>query len=79
MFEPDKADTSLRALKRAAAFLRRRLGQELRMRQVPELHFLHDDSVERGSHIDSLIERALDADREAAGGEPDQEEGAGEE
>ena len=63
VFQPEKAETSLRALQRAAAFLRRRLGQELRMRQVPELHFLHDDSVERGSHIDSLIERALESDR----------------
>ena len=78
VFEPDKAVTSLRALQRAAAFLRRRLGQELRMRHVPELHFMHDDSVERGSHIDSLIEQALDADRGASGispadGEEDQE------
>ncbi len=68
VFEPEKAVTSLRALQRAAAFLRRRLGQELRMRQVPELHFLHDDSVERGSHIDSLIEQALESDK--GNGEP---------
>jgi ribosome-binding factor A len=74
VFEPEKAVTSLRALKRAAAFLRRRLGQELRMRQVPELHFLHDDSVERGSHIDSLIERALDSDRGAGDEDRDSEE-----
>jgi len=63
VFEPDKANTSLKALRRAAAFLRRRLGQELRMRHVPELHFLHDDSVEQGSHIDQLIARALHADK----------------
>jgi len=63
VFEPDKASTSLKALRRAAAFLRRRLGQELRMRHVPELHFLHDDSVEQGSHIDQLIARALHADK----------------
>ena len=46
-------------------FLRRRLGQELRLRHVPELHFLHDDSVEQGSHIDKLIEQALKADKGA--------------
>ena len=72
VFEPDKAVTSLRALQRAAAFLRRRLGQELRMRQVPELHFVHDDSVERGSHIDSLIERALESDRASDGDDEDE-------
>jgi len=63
VFDPDKAKTSLRALRRAAAFLRRCLGRELRMRHVPELHFLHDDSVEQGSHIDQLIAKALDADK----------------
>ncbi len=63
VFDPDKAKTSLKALRRAAVFLRRRLGQELRMRHVPELHFLHDDSVEQGSHIDQLISKALDSDK----------------
>ena len=65
VFDPQKADTSLQALRRAATFLRRRLGQELRLRHVPELHFLHDDSVEQGSHIDKLIEQALRADKGA--------------
>ena len=63
VYDPEKAVDSLQALRRAATFLRRRLGQELRLRHVPELHFLHDDSVEQGSHIDQLIERALSADK----------------
>ena len=62
VFEPDKAKDSLKALRRAASFLRLRLGQELRLRHVPELHFVHDDSVEQGSHIDELIAKALNAD-----------------
>jgi len=79
VFEPDKAKESLKALGRAATFLRHRLGQELRLRHVPELHFVHDDSVEQGSHIDELIAKALNADRDASGKtlseaeEPDQE------
>jgi len=68
VFEPDKASTSLKALARASAFLRCRLGQELRLRHVPELHFQHDDSVEQGSHIDQLIAKALGSDTDA--GEP---------
>ena len=62
VFDPETAKTSLKALRRASAFLRTRLGKELRMRHVPELHFKHDDSVEQGSHIDQLISRALRAD-----------------
>ena len=64
VFKPEKAQESLKALRRAASFLRRRLGQELRLRHVPELHFVHDDSVEKGSHIDELISKALNSDKE---------------
>ena len=64
VFEPEKAKDSLKALRRAAAFLRKRLGQELRLRHVPELHFIHDDSVEQGSHIDQLIAKALHSDKD---------------
>lgn len=64
VFDPEKAEDSLKALRRAAAFLRRRLGQELRLRHVPELHFVHDDSVEQGSRIDELIAKALHADKD---------------
>lgn len=79
VFDPEKAAESIKALRRASAFLRRRLGQELRLRHVPELHFLHDDSVETGSHIDELIAKALHADKDgdettlADSEEPDQE------
>ena len=64
VFNPETADTSIKALRRAAAFLRRRLGQELRLRHVPELHFVHDDSVEKGSRIEELIAKALYSDKD---------------
>jgi len=66
VFDPEKAAASLKALKRAAAFLRTRLAHELRLRHVPELHFIHDDSVEQGSHIDQLIAKALHSDKDSA-------------
>ena len=59
VFNADEAKDSIAALKRAAGYLRRRLGQELRMRSVPELHFRHDSSVETGQRMDSLIARAM--------------------
>ena len=66
VFEEDKAETSIKALKRAAGFLRTRLGQDLRMRNVPQLHFHHDNSVETGQKMDSLIDQAVEADHKAA-------------
>ncbi|NNJ65628.1 MAG: 30S ribosome-binding factor RbfA [Xanthomonadales bacterium] len=62
VFEPEKAASSLQALSKAAGYLRRRLGQEMRIRSVPELHFEHDASVETGQQMDSLIEAAIASD-----------------
>jgi ribosome-binding factor A len=67
VFNPDQAASSLRALNRAAGFLRRRLGREMRIRAVPELHFVHDTSVETGQRMDSLIDAAVESDRNPPG------------
>jgi ribosome-binding factor A len=66
VFESEKADSSLKALKRASGYLRHRLGQEMHIHSVPELHFHHDSSVETGQRMDSLIDAAVAADRENA-------------
>jgi len=63
VFESEKAEDTISALKRAAGYLRKRLGQEMRMRSVPELHFHHDASVETGQRMDGLIDAALASDR----------------
>ncbi len=44
-----------RALERATPFLRRHVGQRLRLRRVPELEFFFDESVERGDRIERII------------------------
>jgi ribosome-binding factor A len=64
VFETEKAESTIQALKRAASFLRRRLGQVMRIRSVPELHFEHDASVETGQRMDELIAEAVAADRD---------------
>jgi ribosome-binding factor A len=75
VFESEKASASIKALNKAAGYLRRRLGQEMRIRSVPELHFLHDASVETGHRMDSLIDAAIDSDRNDNGDvEADREE-----
>jgi len=79
VFEEDKALESIKALKNAAGFLRRRLGQELRMRTVPELHFHHDASVETGTRMDELIASAVASDRGAEDQNEDQNEESSEE
>ena len=50
-------------LKDAAGYLRMLLGRSLKLRTVPQLHFLYDESVRRGAHLSALIERAVAEDR----------------
>lgn len=58
----DDPDPVLRGLLRASGFLRGKLGRALEIRHVPELRFLHDDSVARGMEISRLIDNATNAD-----------------
>jgi len=46
-------------LSRAAGFLRSQLAHRLSTRSVPELHFEHDESVERGMRLSRLIDEAV--------------------
>jgi ribosome-binding factor A len=50
-------------LKHSAGFLRRELGRRIRIHQIPELHFVYDASVERGTRLSHLIEEAVESDR----------------
>jgi ribosome-binding factor A len=46
---------SERALGRAAPFLRRQMGARLRLRRVPELRFLYDESIAGQDRIEQLL------------------------
>ena len=47
------------ALRRAAGYLRREVGQRCRLRYAPELHFASDRSLERGARIEELLQQVL--------------------
>ena len=49
---------ALEGLRAAGGFLRSKLGSTIKVRHVPELRFLHDDSIAHGATISELIERA---------------------
>ncbi|MFA5683694.1 MAG: 30S ribosome-binding factor RbfA [Lysobacteraceae bacterium] len=53
--QSERAAEALSALRELAPELRFRLGQTVRMRHVPELHFQYDDSVDRGERIEALL------------------------
>lgn len=42
-------------LQAAAGFLRKRVGESLRLRLTPELRFVYDTSLDRGFRMDALL------------------------
>ena len=53
------AESALEGLRRAAGFLRTEIAHRLSTRSVPELHFEHDISIERGARLSRLIDEAV--------------------
>lgn len=54
--DPDADLTPIEdSLRKASGFLRFRVGHEIRLRRVPELRFLHDESAKRGLELSRLI------------------------
>ncbi len=47
----------------AAPHLRHELGNKVRLRTLPALLFVHDESIERGVRLSALIEQAVAADQ----------------
>ncbi len=52
----EKTQESVKALKNAAGYIRRELGARLKLRKVPELKFVADNSIEKSSQIAKIIE-----------------------
>lgn len=68
--EKARKDTA-KALGRAMPFLRRAIGQRLRLRRVPELTFHFDESVENQARIEKILLELADerTARQSAGSE----------
>ncbi len=58
----DVAETT-RVLKETAPFFRHELGHRLNIRTLPQLHFVYDESIEKGAHLSALIDSAVANDK----------------
>ena len=70
MGEPSAKAASLAALRKAAPFARKVLGERIRLRHVPEIRFLEDLTETRAGRIDELIHE-IQEDRPQSTDEPD--------
>jgi len=71
--EADREKTFV-GLRQAAGFLRRGLGQTLRLRHTPELAFTYDEGLEAHDRIARLLAEVHTADAAAAPPRDDEEE-----
>ena len=56
VLDDEKKETTMNALKDASGFIRSQLFDRVDMRNVPELTFVYDESIEYGKKIENLIE-----------------------
>ena len=53
----EERERSLRALERAAGYVRHELAPRLGLREVPEIRFLLDPSIEQGARVEELLRK----------------------
>jgi len=64
---------SVAALQRAEGFLRRSLGRRLRLRYVPHLRFVVDDTLDHSARIEELLEESSSDSGDSTSGSGDSE------
>ena len=55
VLEKDKSKEVIKGLKSAGGFLRREIGNKLKLRYTPELVFVEDDSITQGAKMYALL------------------------
>ena len=53
----EERENTLNVLSSASGYFRRELAEHLKLRRIPELKFLWDDSIERADHLLRLIDQ----------------------
>ena len=51
----EAAKSAVEGLNNAAGYVRRELGQRIRLRRSPQIQFIADDSIEHRAHINKML------------------------
>ena len=71
----DKTAESVKGLKSAKGYIRRELGSALKLRHVPELRFVADNSIAYSAEINKILKGLhISHDEESEGEQSDEEE-----
>jgi ribosome-binding factor A len=63
--DPAKVTNGIKALQDAAGYIRTLLGKAMRLRVVPELTFVYDNSLVEGMRISNLVTSVVKTDAES--------------
>ena len=69
ILEDDKADDMIKALKKAAGFIRRELGARVDLRYTPEVLFERDRNIAYGVHIAQVLKEVAPREEQDHGDE----------
>jgi ribosome-binding factor A len=68
----DQAQETVKALNRAAGFLRAALAKKVKIRVMPELTFIYDDTTLKANKLAKLIDEACTKDKLSANPDTDE-------
>ena len=57
VLDDSKRESTLKALKEASGFIRHELRDRIDIRQIPELTFVYDESIDEAKKIEDIIEK----------------------
>ncbi len=57
VLDQSKVKETLLALKDASGYIRHELRERIEIRQIPELEFVYDESIEYGNKIEKIIDK----------------------
>ena len=58
-----KKEAAKKALERSKGYVKRRLGERVKMRKIPELIFKYDESLDYGNRIEQGLKDVLQKDK----------------
>jgi ribosome-binding factor A len=59
VLDESRKDEVIKALGSVRGAIRGMLGREMHIRQIPEIHFIYDDSEKRARSMEELIDRVM--------------------
>ena len=62
--DDEEKEETIEGLNSSKGFIKKELGQRLRLRHIPDLIFVLDETIERGRYMDNLIDKVIKQDEE---------------